>query len=49
MYLAVSTDNHSIAEAKNEKFRSSKGLEATEEELADAFADEIDDDGLIQE
>ncbi|OBT97176.1 hypothetical protein VE01_04765 [Pseudogymnoascus verrucosus] len=36
-------------EAKNEKFRSSEGLEATEEEMADAFADEIDDDGLMQE
>lgn len=42
------TNNGLIAEAKNEKFRSSEGLEATEEELADAFADDVDDDGLMQ-
>jgi hypothetical protein len=47
--VAAFTNNHSTAEAKNEKFRSSEGLEATEEEMADAFADEIDDDGLMQE
>ena len=47
--MAIFTDNHFTAEAKNEKFRSSEGLEATEEEMADAFADEIDDDGLMQE
>jgi hypothetical protein len=36
--------DYCVAEAKNEKFRSSEGLEATEEELMDAFADTADDE-----